>query len=425
VRRLIGLLTLAGCAQAGIPPGGPRDTNPPRLVRVSPDTSAVNVRGSGISFEFDEVVSERPRGVAGLAELFIVSPSTGPSGVSWRRTRVEIRPRGGLKPNTTYTVRMLPGMLDLDNNMDSTGLTLVFSTGPTLASGRIAGRVFDWVAARPAPRATVQAIALPDSARFGAEADSSGAFDITHMPPGTYLLRAMVDVNRNGLVDGRELFDTITVTLVDSLRRDMLAAVRDSLGVGLATADVRDSLTVRLTLDRPLDTLFVPAVSRFSVKAADSTVVAIDTVLTQAEVDRAIADSVRAKAVQDSVRRVFRADSVRAADSARAAAAPVPATAATAHRQAPRRRNAAPLAPPRDTSNRIVPKPSARIPVTILYVKFAQPLKPATSYRMTADSLRSVTARRIVARVHHPAAGNPASIPAGPRRHGTRRVSDA
>ena len=392
VRQLIGLLTLAGCAQAGMPPGGPRDTNPPRLVRVSPDTNAVNVRGGAISFEFDEVVSERPRGVAGLAELFIVSPSTGPSGVSWRRTRVEIRPRGGLKPNTTYTVRMLPGMLDLDSNMDSTGLTLVFSTGPTLASGRIAGRVFDWVAARPAPRATVQAIALPDSARFGAEADSSGAFDITHMPPGTYLLRAMVDVNRNGLVDGRELFDTITVTLVDSMRRDMLAAVRDSLGVGLATADVRDSLTLRLTLDRPLDTLFVPAVSRFSVKAADSTVVAIARVLTQADVDRAIADSVRTKAVQDSVRRVFQADSVRAADSARAAAAPVPATPPP--RPTGRRPGAAtrpPLAPPRDTSNRIVPKPSARIPVTILYVKFAQTLKPATSYRITADSLRSVT----------------------------------
>jgi hypothetical protein len=392
VRRLIALMALAGCAQAGMPPGGPPDTAPPRLVRVSPDTNAINVRGAAISFEFDEVVSERPRGVPELARLFIVSPSTGPSGVSWRRTRVEVRPRGGLRPNTTYTVRMLPGMVDLDNNMDSTGLTLVFSTGPTLAGGRITGRVFDWVAARPAPRAIVEALALPDSARFGAEADSSGAFVITHMPPGRFLLRALVDANRNGVVDGRELFDTITVTLVDSLRRDMLAAVRDSIGTGIAAADLRDSLTLRISLDRPLDTLFVPAPRVFSIKDADSSVVPFDTVLTQADVDRAAVDSIRAKAVQDSVRRAFVADSTRAADSARAAAAPVPATPPP--RPTGRRPGATtrtpPAAPP-DTSNRIVPRPSARLPVTVLYVKFRQPLKPVTSYRVTADSLRSIT----------------------------------
>ena len=394
VRRLIALLALAGCAQAAMPPGGPPDRNPPRLVRVSPDTNATNVRGGAISFEFDEVVSERPRGVPGLAELFIVSPSRGPSAVSWRRTRVSITPRGGLRPNTTYRVRMLPGMLDLDGNMDSTGMTIVFSTGPELATGRISGRVFDWVAARPAPRAVVEAITLPDSARYGAQADSSGAFVITHMPPGQFLLRGLVDANRNGIVDGRELFDTMTVTLQDSLHRDLLAAVRDSSGVGLAAVELRDSLTLRLALDRPLDTLFVPARRLFSIKAADSTDVPFDTILTQADVDRRIADSVRAKAVQDSVQRAFVADSIRRADSLRTAAEPPPAAAATPPRPTGRRPGASrgpPPAPPRDTSSRIVPRPAARIPTTVLYVKFSQPLRPATSFRITADSLRSVT----------------------------------
>ena len=66
------------------------------------------------------------------------------------------------------------------------------------------------------------------------------------------------------MVDARELFDTITVTLTDSLRRELLAAVRDTLGVGIATAELRDSVTLRLALDRPLDTLFVPTASMFS-----------------------------------------------------------------------------------------------------------------------------------------------------------------
>lgn len=391
MRRLIALLAVAGCAQAGVPPGGPPDKIPPKLVRVTPDSNTLNVRGDAIAFEFDEVVSERPRSVPDLARLFVVSPSRGPSGVSWRRRRVEIRPRGGLLPNTTYTVRMLPGMVDLDGNVDSAGVTIVFSTGPALATGRIAGRVFDWVAGRPAPRALVEAIMLPDSARYSTEADSSGAFVITPMPPGQFLLRALIDANRNGAVDGRELFDTITVTLTDSLRREMLAAVRDSSGVGLATADLRDSLTLRLALDRPLDTLFVPSRRYFSIKAADSSVVQFDTIFTQAEVDRRIADSTRNKAIQDSVRRVFVADSVRRLDSISTATTPVAVAPTRPTGRRPGATNAPPPAPPRDTSNRIVPRPSARIPTTVLYIKFARSLPPGTSFRVTADSLRSVT----------------------------------
>ena len=99
MRRLIAALVLAGCAQPGIPPGGPTDTKPPVLVRVTPDTNATDVRRGSITFEFDEVVSERPQGVPSLAELFIVSPSLGPNGISWRRTRIDITPRGGLRPH--------------------------------------------------------------------------------------------------------------------------------------------------------------------------------------------------------------------------------------------------------------------------------------------------------------------------------------
>ena len=396
MRRLIALVALAGCAQASMPPGGPTDTDPPVLVRVSPDTNALNVKGNSISFQFDEVVSERPRNATDLAGLFVVSPSKGPSGISWKRTRVDVTPRGGLRPNTTYKVRMLPGMVDLDNNMDSAGVTLVFSTGPAIATGQIAGRAFDWATARPAAAALVEAITLPDSARYATKADSSGAYVLTNMPPGQYLLRALVDQNNNAEVDDRELFDTVTVTLADSVRRELLAAVRDTLGVGIATADLRDSVTLRLALDRPLDTLFVPTASMFSIQAADSSPVAFTSVITQADEDRRIADSVRAKTVQDSVRRAVVLDSTRVADSIRtAAAAPGAPMAATPVPRPTGRRPGATNAPrppaPRDTSNRIIPKPSAKIPVAALYIKFAQPLKPASSYRVTATGLRSVT----------------------------------
>jgi hypothetical protein len=47
--------------------------------------------------------------------------------------------------------------------------------------------------------------------------------------------------------------------------------------------------------------------------------------------------------------------------------------------------------PPRDTSDRIIPKTSAKIPVTVLYIKFARPLPAATAFRVRADSMPSLT----------------------------------
>ena len=163
------------CASPGTPPGGPEDFDGPNILRVRPDTNAVNVRSGGVTFQFDEVVGERPQGAADLASLFLISPSQGRPGVSWRRTQISVRPQGGFRPNTTYSVTMLPGLSDLEGNVDSLGRTLVFSTGPTIARGNVRGIVFDWLAEKPAPRAFIEAFPVPtarDSARYIAVADS-------------------------------------------------------------------------------------------------------------------------------------------------------------------------------------------------------------------------------------------------------------
>jgi hypothetical protein len=369
VRRLIALaLALAACAQPGLPPGGPPDTTPPRVVRVIPDSNALNVRRSTIVLDFDEVVSERPRGAASLSDLFILSPSHSPLSISWKRSRIELLPRGGLRPNTTYTLRLLPGLTDLAGNSDSTGLEVVFSTGPAIASAYIAGRVFDWLAARPAAHAYVEALALPDSARYATSADSSGAFAIRHMEPGHYLLRAVLDQNRNRRLDPRELFDSVTVELRDSLRRELLAALRDSLGPAIATVEVRDSLHLRVTLDRPLDTAFVLAPAIFSLKGADSAALPIREVLTQRDWERRLADSL---ARRDST--ATRQDSLRHADSLRLAAGRVLQGAGRGAQQQP------PL------------RPVAAIPATVLELVLESPLPSGTSFRLRAVGLRSIS----------------------------------
>ena len=385
------------CASAGVPPGGPEDFDAPKLVRVRPDTNARNVRSGSVTFDFDRVVSERPTGASDLAGLFLISPSVGRPSVSWRRTTIRVTPRGGFKPGTTYTVRMLTGLADLQNNVDSSGATVVFSTGPTLATGHLRGIVFDWLAEKSAPLAFVEAFPQPtprDSARYVAVADSLGRVDLANVPPGRYLLRGSVDQNKNRIVDPRELYDTVSVTLTDSLRREVLAFVHDTIGAGIQSVALVDSLTLRVTMDRALDTAFVIDTSSFSLKGKDSTAVRIRQVLSRRAYDQLREDSVKTKAVQDSLQRAAKADSVRSTDSVKTAAPP---SAASSRRAPPPRRTVREIVRAiagRDTAAKEPPpKPSVPAPVTEMIVRLEAPLRPAFSYRLRAADMRTLLRR--------------------------------
>jgi hypothetical protein len=236
--------------------------------------------------------------------------------------------------------------------------------------------VFDWVAGRAAPRAYVEAVQLPDSLTYATFSDSIGRAVFRYMPPGRYLLRAVVDANSNRVIDRRELFDSATITLADSVTREMLAFVHDSAGPGIQAVELRDSLNLRVTFDRPLTPRRAVEQRQFSLKAADSTVVPIASVLVGSAFEKAEADSTRARAVRDSLRQVQIADSIRRANPNQPPARPPTPPPA-------RRPTAADTATP-------PPKPSAPIPETYAIVRLTRPLAPATSYRLRADSLLSL-----------------------------------
>jgi hypothetical protein len=377
VRRLILLIAVVGCAQVGAPPGGPEDRNPPRLLRISPDTNALNARPRNVDLRFDEIVNERPaRGGPDLASLFVISPSRGRVDVRWRRSRVEIRPRRGWVPNTTYTITQLPGITDLRGNVDSAEHRYLFTTGAARAPATIRGQVFDWVAGRVAPRAYVEAVQLPDSLTYAEFADSLGRFTFRYLPAGRYHLRALIDANTNRTLDRRELFDSATITLQDSVQRELLAFIHDSIGPGIADVSATDSMTLRVTFDRPLQPSVPVTAEQFSVRAADSSVVPITAVLVGSAYQKQLEDSLKAKAARDSATAAATADSIRRANPQ---AAPPP-------------RPTPPVQPPRGPAADTTPppRPSAPVPETFAIIRLGQPVKPATSYRVRAEVLRNL-----------------------------------
>ena len=245
-------LFLAACASAGPPPGGPEDRSPPRLVRITPDTNSVNFSSKEATFFFDETINDRGTDVADVTNMFLVSPSDGTPRVGYHRSRIDVRPRHGFRPNTAYTITLLPGLTDLRNNTMKTGATIVFSTGPTIPALRITGIAFDWGQEQPLVRALIEAVS-PDSVVYLAQSDSAGRFAVGPLNPGSYLVRATLDQNQNHRVDRGESFDTVRVSAPQSGPVELLVAPRDTLPARIVSVAVADSLTLRVVFDRLLD----------------------------------------------------------------------------------------------------------------------------------------------------------------------------
>ena len=379
----------AACASMQTPPGGPPDAEPAVLLRVVPETGAVNARPRSAVFEFDEVIAQR-QGAEQLADLFLISPAEGAPEIDWDRERIEVRPRQGWRPNTTYTVTMLPGLTDLRGNARTEGATVVFSTGPSIAGAALRGIIFDWIAGRVTPGARVEAVSRPDSVVYVGRADSSGTFVIPNIPNGDYTVRAIVDANRNRALDPREAWDSVRVTVTDSARVELLTHPHDSVPPRIDRVTVRDSFTLRVVVTPPIDPAVTIDPSLFALVGADSMPVQI----------------AEARAAQVYEREQAERDRARA-DSIARATPPPPTTPG--------------LAPPEPTPSAVTAVAMSRpSPITEIVIVVARPLRAGAAYRLRAVPIRGLmgTARESerVFTVPEPPkpAGPPGTPPATP-----------
>ncbi len=366
----------AACASQGAPPGGPPDSAPPRLVRVTPDTNARGVTPRAVVFRFDEVIAERPAG-GDLAQLVVLSPSDGATRVSWERNAFTVRPQRGFRRNTAYTVSVLPGISDLRNNSTREGWSVTFSTGAEIPATRLDGVVFDWAAGRPAPRATVQAFVRGDTTLWWiARTDSLGRFTIRAFPAGSYLVRAFVDANNNRSLDPRELWDSAGAAIADSARLELYAFVHDTIGPRVDVVTVEDSVTLRVALDKPVHPANPVAPTQFRVAGSDSVSIAVTALLTDS-----------AYAAERAARAPARPDTSARRDTSRAR---TPTTGPRAGQsRVPLPVPGANRAGARDTAT--VPRPSRPVPAARFILRLASPLGTARNYRLYARDLRNLS----------------------------------
>jgi hypothetical protein len=241
---IILLTIIAGCAKISTPSGGPKDREPPFVVKSDPVNGAKNFKGNEVSVTFNEyVVLEK------INEKFMISPPMNKRPKIFLRGKsVHVKYEEVLRDSTTYTFYFLDAIRDLHEGNALNNYQFVFSTGPIIDSLSVTGYVYNALNL-DAPEETLVLLysrlfdsavikRLPD---YISRVDKNGYFRIDNVRAGKYRLYALKDADDSknfNLPDEQIAFlkDTIEV----SAQNDYIPVVKDTVKIkphSVKTAD--------------------------------------------------------------------------------------------------------------------------------------------------------------------------------------------
>lgn len=221
------LIFFSACATQVAPGGGPEDKLPPRIAGVYPAPNTTNHPSElYVKLEFDEWINPTiPRSAVSISPPIEKKMRFEVSGKT-----LELTSKAKLDTGTTYTITFAGGIKDLHSNSLAAPFQVVFSTGSSIDSLKLFGRVmvndtmirkglfpsvglFLMGAERNAyhyldkykDSVTKQLDSLPMLAKepplFLTRADSMGNFTLTGLKPGRYRVAAFVDANGNQKIE--------------------------------------------------------------------------------------------------------------------------------------------------------------------------------------------------------------------------------
>lgn len=195
-------LLAAGCAKSVFPPGGPIDKEGPRVLATTPADSSVSVPvNAGVEILFSE-----PMDHASVRDAIKVFPPPPHPALDWSGRRLRLTWGEPLAENATYQVLVSGRARDSHGVPMSGAVAIRFSTGDSLARGRISGVIRAKTLRRHGARMLLFPASYgtrPDTTEFQAlyeaEADTAGAYEFSALGLETeYRIFAFFDRTANG-----------------------------------------------------------------------------------------------------------------------------------------------------------------------------------------------------------------------------------
>ena len=230
------------CANTTTPPsGGPKDTIPPIITKISPLPGSTNVprHKTKLLVEFNEYVT-----VKDPKSLFVSPPLEKAPKYKLVGKGVQVTFENDLDSCKTYTLDLTNAIGDNNEGNMFPGYTLVFSTGDNIDSMMVTGIVQDCNSLQPLKGATVMLYKdHADSAIFLKRPDAAGKTDdwgffcLRNIQDTIYRMYAIIDENNNNIYEA----ESEKVAFIDTLVRP-LTKVNDTLPE-LMKYDMKDTVS--------------------------------------------------------------------------------------------------------------------------------------------------------------------------------------
>jgi hypothetical protein len=197
---------LYACANVVAPTGGPRDEDPPVVVRSTPPNFSTYYTGQDVRIFFNEFVE-----LKNLRQNMLVSPplATDPE-VRLRGRSIIMSISDTLRPNTTYNFFFGDAIVDITEGNPVTNFQFVVSTGSFVDSLSVRGKLVNAFTNEPEEGVFVM---MYDNASVGdsvpmlrrpvyvSKTNKAGDFMINNMREGEYLMFALKDLNSTYMYD--------------------------------------------------------------------------------------------------------------------------------------------------------------------------------------------------------------------------------
>lgn len=195
------------CANRGTPEGGPKDLDPPKIIKTEPENYSINFNGKNIKIYFNEYIK-----IKDIQKQLIISPpmNTQPEiiPIGSASKYISIKIHDTLKPNTTYAFNFGNSISDNNEGNPFTYYKYVFSTGDYIDSLSVKGVILD--AEKSAPDTFVSVMLYEVDSTFTDSIiykkppkyitntlDTATTFSIDNVKAGKYMLVALKDANND------------------------------------------------------------------------------------------------------------------------------------------------------------------------------------------------------------------------------------
>lgn len=258
---------LASCANPVSPAGGPKDEDPPVIVKSEPPLFSKNLNTNKIKVTFNEFIQLKD-----VTNQVIISPPMEkmPDFKSKGKSLV-IELNEELKENTTYNIFMGNAVVDLTENNPASNFQYVFSTGNVIDSLAIQGnllRAFDLSAVEDINvmlyldnNDTIEFDSLPYYVKpyYLTKTNENGDFVLNNLANKQYKLFALLDLNGNMIYDQPTeeiaFIDTLIIPKFDPASILDTVTITDSIAEEIITSELPDLVPYDLSLFQETDSL--------------------------------------------------------------------------------------------------------------------------------------------------------------------------